>query len=302
MWGHMIVKHGLKLAAAYALAAIGFLKTRPPEKRACIFNYHRVSNLGCTDLSCDSWNVTPKRFTEHARWLAQEAECVPLDRLLQRVQSKSGEKPLVAVTFDDGFANFRHNVLPVLKQYGIPATLFVVTKYVGSREPYPFNQWGRRNWKRAPILSWRSITWQELKECLHSGLVSIGSHSHSHLAGVECSDAQFMEEAVTSRDLLRKHLGPEHASMYAYPFGLSRHGDVTPAYVRAVRIAGYQVAVTTDLGLVEPTADALALPRVEVTGHDLVSSLRAKATGRLGPVRILERLRQPRPGHGNVYG
>jgi len=294
MWGNMLVKHALKLAAAYASAASAFLGSNSTGKRACIFNYHRVSELGCVDLAIDSWNVSPKRFAIHARWLAQNAECVSLQTLPNRVQFMPGGRPLVALTFDDGFANFRHYVLPSLERYGIPATLFVVTKFIGSVNPYPFDRWGQRNSGRAPLLSWRPITWQELEECLKSGLVSIGSHSHTHPHAVECSHEQLLEEAVVSGDILRRGLGLEQGREYSYPYGLSRHGDVTCAYMHALRTADYRTAVTTNLGLVDAAADSLALPRVEVTGQDLAASIRAKAMGYLGSSRLLDHLRHAR--------
>ncbi len=183
-----------------------------------------------------------------------------------------------------------------LERYGIPATLFVVTKYVGSANPYPFDRWGRRNSGRAPELSWRPINWPELEECLKCGLVSVGSHSHTHTHGIECTNEQLQEETITSRDILRANLGPEQAAAYAYPYGSSRHGDVTAAYVNAVKAAGYRIAVSSNLGLVDPGANPLALPRVEATGHDLSATLRAKAMGWLEATRLLDPLRHSRTG------
>ena len=290
----MLVKHTLKFGAAYASAASASLGSSSPGRGACVVNYHRVATLGCVDLTNDSWNVSPKRFAAHARWLAQNAECVSLETLSKRVQFLPGGKPLVALTFDDGFANFRHYVLPSLERYSIPATLFVVTKFIGSTKAYPFDRWGQRNNGHAPVLSWRPVTWQELEECLKSGLVAIGSHSHTHPHAIECSDEQLLEEAVVSRDILRENLGVEQGRAYSYPYGLSQHGDVSSAYVHALRTAGYRTAVTTNLGLVDPTSDALALPRVEVTGHDLVGTIRAKALGHLGLPRLLDHLRHTR--------
>jgi len=297
MWGYTTFKHALKTCAAHALAVEGLLAARAPAKRGCILNYHRVSKLGTMDFTTDSWNVTSKRFDLQARLLADQADCLPLDKMLQQVQSGGQGKPAVTLTFDDGFANFHHNVLPIIKHYGIPATLFVVTKYVGSRNPFPFDGWGLRNWRRAPPSSWRPISWMELEECLESGLVSVGSHSHTHSHGYDCTDEQLRDEAAVSREMLKRQLGSRQGDFYAYPYGLTRHGEVTPAYIQAVQRAGYRAAVTTDLSLVYPASNFLTLPRIEAAGQDLPRSLLAKASGFLGPTRLLNHLRRSRrPG------
>jgi len=294
MWSYAIVKHALKAWAAYTMATEAMMSIRTPARRGCILNYHRVSQLGTWDFTIDSWNVTPQRFFHQVRLLAEEADCISLDKMLRLVQSGPHVKPAVTLAFDDGFANIQHNVLPIIKQHGIPVTVFVVTKYIGSRNPFPFDGWGFRNWKRAPVSNWRPISWMELEDCVESGLVSVGSHSHSHLHGSDCSDEQLEEEAAVSRELLKKYLGSGHGEFYAYPYGLTRHGDVPSAYIQALRRTGYRAAVTTDLGLVSPASNILALPRIEATGQDLPLSLLAKASGLLGPTRLLDQLRRSR--------
>ena len=45
-------------------------------------------------------------------------------------------KPVVAITFDDGYRSVREHALPILEQHGFPATMFVPTAYVGDE-----NRW-----------------------------------------------------------------------------------------------------------------------------------------------------------------
>src|ERR1017187_6476005 len=175
MTGRMLLKHSVKHAAGLAAVAASPLTSRVPPG-ACVLMYHRVAETGIFDLSLDDWNITPPRLENQFRWLAENADCVPLADVLQMCGSGSRRKPLVALSFDDGFAGFRQEVLPLLEQYRIPATLFVVTRYVGSGEPYPFDQWGQKNRSRTSTIAWRPITWAEIEECLNSSLVSVGSH------------------------------------------------------------------------------------------------------------------------------
>lgn len=140
------------------------------------------------------------------------------------------------------------------------------------------------------------MVWSEIEACLDTGRVTVGSHSHEHLNGRFCSAAQFVDETNRSREVLHARLGIDQGNVYAYPFGSSRLGFVPPAYRQAVVDAGYQLAVTSDLGMATEASDCYRLPRVEAHGLDSPSVLRAKAGGVLAPYHVIDRLRrQQRP-------
>jgi peptidoglycan/xylan/chitin deacetylase (PgdA/CDA1 family) len=287
----MLLKHSVKHLAGLAAIAASRL-TSQTSPGACVLMYHRVAETGIFDLSVDDWNVSPARLEKQLQWLVGNAECVPLKNVLHQCSHAGKSKPVVALTFDDGFANFRHSVLPLLERYRIPATLFVVTRYVGSEEPYPFDHWAQKNRVRVPMIAWRPITWAEIEECAKSDLVSVGSHSHSHFNAMNVEDELLGQEATISYELLAGHLGSRAGSFYAYPFGSSRLGHVRTAYTEAVRAAGYGAAVTTDLGLATSETPRFKLPRVEVHGYDSPRILKAKVLGGLWAHRLCDRLRQ----------
>jgi hypothetical protein len=101
-----------------------------------------------------------------------------------------------------------------------------------------------------------------------------------------------VEEAEQSRAILLRRCGEVHARAYAYPYGNQRLGYVSPAYVTAVRRAGFRCAATTDLGRVSSGDDPYLLPRVEANALDAPDVLRAKAIGALAPYRFIGRLQQ----------
>jgi peptidoglycan/xylan/chitin deacetylase (PgdA/CDA1 family) len=291
MVGRMLIKHSMKHAAGLAaVAATPF--TKREQSTACVLMYHRIADTGIFDLELDDWNLAPARLDQQLRWLSENAECVPLAEALQRCASDTRRKPVVALTFDDGFANFRQEALPLLERYGIPATLFVVTAYVGLTDPYPFDSWGQKNRYRTPAIAWRPISWEEIEKSLDSKLVSVGSHSHRHLNGLNASDEQLAEEAGVSYEILGNRLGPAHSSLYAYPYGSSRLGHVRTTYIAAVRNAGYRHAVTTDLGLARAATPPFQIPRVEVHAWDSSHILKAKVYGRLAPQQFCDRFRR----------
>jgi peptidoglycan/xylan/chitin deacetylase (PgdA/CDA1 family) len=293
MVGRNSVKRAVKRAAGWAASAETLLAgRRAPRGGACVFYYHRVADVGFVDSGVDDWNVRPADFERQVAALAEFAEIVPLLELTGRLRGgAANNRPLVALTFDDGYASFHRHALPVLRRFGAHATAFVVTGTVGSDEPQPFDGWARKNRGRTSADDWRAMNWSELEDCAASGLVHVGAHSHSHLRGSLCTPAQLADEAGRSRELLRARLGDAHARSYAYPYGSTRLGDASDAYAEAARAAGYEVGVTTDLGLATAASDPLRLPRIEAHALDAPSVLRAKAVGALASYRLTDNLR-----------
>lgn len=291
MIGPITLKRTVKQTAGWA-AVLSGLFTEPSSRHACIFYYHRIADVSFTDSRIDDWNVTPLQFERQIASLVNFAEIVPLIDLPRRLQtSVSNAKPLVCLTFDDGYANFHSQVLPILKRYQTPATAFVVTGSVDSPQPMPFDRWAQKNYERVQADTWRSLTWQQLEDCVASGLVTVGAHSHRHLRGSQCTYDQIVEEAERSREILRMRLGKAHSVQYAYPYGNTKLGDVSAQYKSAVEAAGYELAVTTDLGLAHAHQNPFSLPRLEAHMLDSPGVLKAKATGALAPYRLTDHFR-----------
>ena len=90
--------------------------------------YHRVH-----EMDVDPWLlcVSPQHFAEHMEVLRKTSNPISLKQLVQA--HKKGHIPdrAVAVTFDDGYADNLHNAKPLLEQYNIPATVFIVSDAIG---------------------------------------------------------------------------------------------------------------------------------------------------------------------------
>jgi peptidoglycan/xylan/chitin deacetylase (PgdA/CDA1 family) len=291
MLSRIQLKRAVKGGAGLAAVAASALTRRPVAAEGCILTYHRVADIGFIDPDIDDWNVSPDIFERHLVSLIGCAEIVPLAELRSRCQTPSNrDRPPVALTFDDGYANFHSRVLPLLEKYQIAATVFVVTSLIGSKAPPPFDAWSMKYGQRLDPEAWRPMNWAELNDCAASGLVAIGGHSHRHLKAPDCSFDQLAEEAGRSIEILRSELGDVRS--YAYPYGSSRLGYVPEDYVKAVADAGYELAVTFDLGRVTAETDPLRMPRIEAHGVDGRSIIRAKAIGSLAPYKLTDRFRQ----------
>lgn len=294
MLSRIQLKRAVKGGVGFAAVAASAFVRRPAAATACILAYHRVADLGFIDPDFDDWNVPPAQFERQLIALMDCADIVPLADVLPRCRGQStGSRPVVALTFDDGYANFHSQVLPLLRRYQVPATVFVITSLIGSNGPPPFDPWSKKHGRNLNPETWRPMNWAELRECAASGLVTIGGHSHEHLMATELSRLELAKEARVSRQILMSEFGAIHC--YSYPYGSSRLGYVPDDYVSAVAEAGYDLAVTYDLGRVTAETDPLRLPRIEAHAVDGEAIIRAKVSGTLAPYWLTDRLRQPVP-------
>lgn len=141
-------------------------------------------------------------FDEQMSALADSGRAVSLERgleLLDGLPPADGRDPVV-VTFDDGTADFVDQALPILQRYDIPATLYVATEFVERGRAFTYG---------APAASWAG-----LRDAVDTGLVTIGSHTHTHALMDRTDDAA--GELDRSVGLIEDRLGltPRH---FAYP-------------------------------------------------------------------------------------
>lgn len=148
------------------------------------------------------------------------------------------EKP-VCITFDDGYLDSYTVVYPLMKEYGFPWTLFLITDDVGK----PYNR----------------MTWAQLKEMADSHTVTIANHTLSHPKLHNLKTAKEKEkEIVEANQALKYQLGIDNAWL-AYPYG-----DYDDEVVAICKKAGIKMAVTTDAGRVHVGSYPFELKRVYI--------------------------------------
>ena len=81
------------------------------------------------------------RFEAQMRWLRKlNIDLLPLKLAVPALMEGKLRRRAVAITFDDGFRNNLAVAMPVLQKYGIPATIYLATGFVGS----PSTTWSAR--------------------------------------------------------------------------------------------------------------------------------------------------------------
>lgn len=108
-------------------------RARTPRAAAAILMYHRVA-----DVQYDPWNlaVSPENFEQQLAYLKRHHTPMPLNELIEALQTGKLPHNAVAITFDDGYRDNLVNARPLLLRHGLPATLFLATGWVGSSVPF----------------------------------------------------------------------------------------------------------------------------------------------------------------------
>src|SRR5437764_1349650 len=91
-------------------------RSRAPRPALRILTYHRVADDG------DALAVPVAAFRRQMRWLAEER--LPVSGVSSGVAARA--EPSIALSFDDGFADVLETALPVLREHGFGATLYIV--------------------------------------------------------------------------------------------------------------------------------------------------------------------------------
>lgn len=100
-----------------------------------VVSYHRVVEdfREAATRSIPAMLVSTRTMEDHLDWFGRHYDFVSLDELGDVLEGRRrAGKPVLALTFDDGYADFYHHAYPLLKRKGIPAAVFVVTDLVGS--------------------------------------------------------------------------------------------------------------------------------------------------------------------------
>lgn len=223
---------------------------------ALILTYHSIDDSGSVI------STAPEVFRRQMRQIHESSFAVI--SLAELVEATRECRPLpqrsLIITFDDGYRNVYSAALPVLRQYGFTATVFLVTDYCGRNNDWPGQG---REIRPMPLLSWA-----EAAEMRQAGL-EFGSHTATHPDLTRVSDEQAAEELKRSKTAIELHLGAEPVTI-AYPYGKY------DARVKALAQREFQGAVTTELGQVGDSCDLHLLRRVDMyyfTGPTIFKAL-----------------------------
>ena len=151
----------------------------------------------------------------------------------------------VVLTFDDGFADFYDTGVPLLRRYGLTATLFVTTGWVGGE-------------KQPDVGSGAGmLTWSQIDGIAAAG-IEIAAHTEHHPQLDQLPPALLRRELTSSKHRLEDRLGRPVTGL-SYPFGYSNR-----RVREAAAEAGYGYACVVANRVADASDDTYALPRLTI--------------------------------------
>ena len=203
----------LRNAAKMFFAATDLLLPSPRGPRILI--YHQVgASLG------RQMEVTTEAFSWQLEWLVANREVVSLDTAIERWHEPDADR-LVVLSFDDGYRDTYTTAFPLMAECRVPFTLYLSTEMI---ESIPTES------------GTEPLRWDQIETMVDSGLVTVGSHTHTHRDLRFASAEQTLWEVESADSIIEERLGvrPRH---FAYPWGYwgeSAHDVVRRSYESAV--------------------------------------------------------------------
>ncbi|HWI53274.1 MAG TPA: polysaccharide deacetylase family protein [Symbiobacteriaceae bacterium] len=235
-----------------SLRALASLRSYlPAPSGARIITYHSVRPVGS---GARSSYVHPDDFAAQMRWLVQAGyQVVPLTALAECLQ-RGDRLPdnWVCITFDDGYADNYIHAFPVLRQYKLPATIFLVS--------------GKIN--RDPLF----LTFDQMAEMSHHG-IDFGAHTVDHvsLSSLPAAEAERQVRESLQQVEVMQGATPRH---FCYPFG--HYNETVEGFVRS---AGFLSCCTEQAGTVQSGSNPLRLRRAGILGTDTLRDFQLKVGG-----------------------
>lgn len=236
-------------------------------------------------------------FRSLCQHLAAKYHVMPLTEMAAMLRNDEPLPPrAVAITFDDGYASNGELGFPILKELGLPATIFLATGFLDGTAPLWFQQVDLAMGagavspagslgetltalKRLPNDTMRervsdlviaapkglpqpdvtrALTWDQVRSMRDSGLIEFGGHTHTHPILARCSIEQQRWEIETCRDRIRAELG-QIPRIFAFPNG--GEGDYTDETLQLLTQTGFESAWTMISGRASLEGFMMQMPR-----------------------------------------
>ncbi|HEX6977113.1 MAG TPA: polysaccharide deacetylase family protein [Patescibacteria group bacterium] len=201
--------------------------------------YHHIRNLDVARSKGDlGLSVDPGDFRSQMQYLKDKGYTPVSPEVLTSFFDSGASVPSnsILITFDDGYDDFAANALPVLKEFGFKATLFLPTGLVNNQE---------------------FLTWDQVQEAANSGLVYIANHTWSHHSVAVSFDVD-KKEIETADTQLKEH-GLNQGLVFAYPYG--NYADYAISILQSLN---YKLAFTTVPGSTMCKQKRFTLPRIRI--------------------------------------
>jgi methionyl-tRNA formyltransferase len=263
-----LIKSMLKQAmfVAYArglMPIVNYWHGCTDQQRVIILLYHRVS-----DQFRDNVTIGIERFDAHMAYVAANFVTVSLKQIVENNIPRNTSKPIIAVSFDDGYLDNFENAAPILMKHQIPCTFFVSTEKIRDNQPFDHDM-------RALGFGLDNMSWAQIRQMRDWGL-HFGSHTRNHVNLAAVDDDIALQELQGSLDDIRMELNQEQVFI-AFPYGRKQH--ITAPRIDMMRNVGYTACFSAYGGLNQPDFDIFNIQRIGVNWAFDLKALHARLRG-----------------------
>lgn len=159
--GHMEARavkrsSALERVGAHIVSRFGvprILSSRRSRGYFIVLMYHAVVR---SPLELPNWCfIEESSFRRQMQYLKRRFEVVALSEAVERLRSNRLCAPTAVITFDDGFQNNHDVAFPILREAGLPATIFLNTGLIGTSDtPWFCRLHQAISSARQPTLQW----------------------------------------------------------------------------------------------------------------------------------------------------
>jgi peptidoglycan/xylan/chitin deacetylase (PgdA/CDA1 family) len=225
-----------KMKNAVASTSANNLKLKHNDKGLPILMYHAIGYE-----EGNTAKIPKEKFKEQMKYLKDNGyETLTLDEAYAFfINNKPVPEKSIVLTFDDGYVDNYVEALPILKELGFKATIFMITDLVDKTPGY--------------------MNLQQLKEMQAEGM-DIQSHTlyHEHLK--QLSYEKQVKTLKESKEFLEKSLNKK-IQYLAYPYG-----EYSEETLKIVKEVGYTMALSTNGRWSDKADGILTLDRVFISG------------------------------------
>ncbi len=170
----------------------------------------------------NAYNRDIYNFEHDLQFLRRNFTIIDFDTLQEIQEGKrSIDTDVAIITFDDGDLSMYAIAFPLLKEFNIKATFFLVSDYVG--------EVGYISWEQAKEIA-------DYRNQFGEKLFTLGSHTVTHRALANLSETEILQELADSKRIIEENTG-QPINALALPFGSGRQET---AVIEAARTSGYR--------------------------------------------------------------
>lgn len=217
--------------------------------------YHSISD---NIRIAPQYSLTPAEFRNHLEYLCENGiACLTAEYLNDFDSHEELADRSCLITFDDGYDDNYYVAYPLLKDFHMKATFFIITDRVCA-EGY--------------------MNWEQLRE-MHENGMSIQSHTASHSYLSYLSKDRLVDELSKSKKALERELSSKISSL-SLPYG-----DFNRTVIDESIACGYKTIFSSQIGYVEP--EAVLAPRINIDGDVSMEKFASIVHGKRGAIGML---------------